>query len=89
MIQHLYFCKIKTATEVAEAMVKLYGMSEKVGFRVHNDYDKREYVSYSTSTKELIDSEVKRLLQVFISLQTINVIYWLIIKINFEFLGIV
>lgn len=47
-------------------MVKKYGMSEKVGFRVHKD--RVEYGdddgSYSSSTKELIDSEVKRLLQV-------------------------
>jgi ATP-dependent metalloprotease len=50
----------KQATGIAEAMVKVYGMSEKVGFRVHGDPVDS---SYSTSTTELIDNEVKRLLQ--------------------------
>ncbi|XP_058810059.1 ATP-dependent zinc metalloprotease YME1L [Phymastichus coffea] len=48
------------ATQTAEAMVKTYGMSEKVGFRVHRDMNRS---GYSTSTRELIDNEVKRLLQ--------------------------
>lgn len=49
---------------MAEAMVKSYGMSEKVGFRVHRDMSR---AGYSTSTRETIDNEVKRLLQVRIS----------------------
>ena len=45
-------------------MVKIYGMSEKVGFRVHKDPGPETAVIYSSGTKELIDNEVKRLLQV-------------------------
>ncbi|XP_076379352.1 ATP-dependent zinc metalloprotease YME1L isoform X3 [Megalopta genalis] len=54
------------ATVVAEQMVKTYGMSEKVGFRAHGDLNKRNYSignEYGPSTNELIDNEVKRLLQ--------------------------
>ncbi|XP_076288668.1 ATP-dependent zinc metalloprotease YME1L isoform X1 [Lasioglossum baleicum] len=53
------------ATSVAERMVKTYGMSEKVGFRAHShkrNYDNIDN-SYGPSTNELIDDEVKRLLQ--------------------------
>ncbi|KAG7209772.1 hypothetical protein KM043_011393 [Ampulex compressa] len=46
------------ATTCAEAMVTEYGMSEKAGFRIH----KQSSGEYSSSTKELIDSEVKRLI---------------------------
>ncbi|XP_014215977.1 ATP-dependent zinc metalloprotease YME1 homolog isoform X2 [Copidosoma floridanum] len=53
------------ATQIAEAMVKKYGMSEKVGFRVYKE--RMEFGdddgSYSSGTKEVIDNEVKRLLQ--------------------------
>lgn len=45
------------ATELAEAMVTQYGMSEKLG---HVIYDK---VNESTATRALIEGEVKRLLE--------------------------
>ena len=48
------------ATEIATSMVKLYGMSEKVGVRTVDV--RREVVSQAT--KEAVDAEVKRLLQV-------------------------
>ncbi|XP_031842415.1 ATP-dependent zinc metalloprotease YME1L [Nomia melanderi] len=54
------------ATLVAEQMVKSYGMSEKVGFRAHTDSSSQLYnggSDYGPSTNELIDNEVKRLLQ--------------------------
>ncbi|XP_053981635.1 ATP-dependent zinc metalloprotease YME1L-like isoform X1 [Hylaeus volcanicus] len=54
------------ATSIAEHMVKSYGMSEKVGFRAYSDSKKLESFGtseYGPSTNELIDSEVKRLLQ--------------------------
>jgi len=47
-------------------MVKIYGMSEKVGFRSIME-NKKLFGSgntYAPSTNELIDNEVKRLLQV-------------------------
>ncbi|KAJ8679405.1 hypothetical protein QAD02_015192 [Eretmocerus hayati] len=50
------------ATGYAEAMVKKFGMSEKVGFRVHEDSHNGSE-SYSSGTKELIDNEIRRLLQ--------------------------
>ncbi|XP_076633692.1 ATP-dependent zinc metalloprotease YME1L [Colletes latitarsis] len=56
----------KQATTIAEHMVKSYGMSEKVGFRAYSDNTGQEYNSskeYGPSTNELIDNEVKRLLQ--------------------------
>ncbi|XP_034946205.1 ATP-dependent zinc metalloprotease YME1L isoform X2 [Chelonus insularis] len=51
------------ATEIAEAMVKTYGMSEKVGFRSDTRSSREESLQYSPSTTELIDAEIKRLLQ--------------------------
>ncbi|XP_023288984.1 ATP-dependent zinc metalloprotease YME1 homolog isoform X2 [Orussus abietinus] len=55
------------ATEIAEGMVKKYGMSEKVGFRAHKDpnssYSVNNGSDVSPGMSELIDSEVKRLLQ--------------------------
>uniref|UniRef100_A0ABD2WYU1 AAA+ ATPase domain-containing protein n=1 Tax=Trichogramma kaykai TaxID=54128 RepID=A0ABD2WYU1_9HYME len=51
------------ATDIAETMVKMYGMSEKVGFRVHKESDMDGRMAYSGLTKETIDNEVKRLLQ--------------------------
>ena len=47
-------------------MVKQYGMSEKVGLRVHGDKEqsRNSGSGYSASTNEIIDSEVKRLMQV-------------------------
>lgn len=53
------------ATKIAETMVKIYGMSEKVGFRsiVENKKLFSNGSTYAPSTNELIDNEVKRLLQ--------------------------
>ncbi|KAL0126043.1 hypothetical protein PUN28_004855 [Cardiocondyla obscurior] len=53
------------ATKIAEMMVKIYGMSEKVGFRsiVENKKLFGSSSTYAPSTNELIDNEVKRLLQ--------------------------
>ncbi|XP_011873836.1 PREDICTED: ATP-dependent zinc metalloprotease YME1 homolog isoform X2 [Vollenhovia emeryi] len=53
------------ATKIAEVMVKMYGMSEKVGFRsiVKNKKLMGDNSTYAPSTNELIDTEVKRLLQ--------------------------
>lgn len=42
-------------------MVKNYGMSDKVGVRL---YDSKKNTDYAPSTTEMIDNEVKRLLQV-------------------------
>lgn len=58
----------QNATQIAEGMVKTFGMSDKVGFRAHGDFKRLEFGSsgseYGPSTNELIDNEVKRLLQV-------------------------
>ena len=57
----------ENATQIAEGMVKTFGMSDKVGFRAHGDFKRLEFGSsgseYGPSTNELIDNEVKRLLQ--------------------------
>ena len=59
-----------TATSIATAMVKNFGMSEKVGVRV---FDNEAFDSglsmlkvneVSPATTELVDLEIKRLLQV-------------------------
>jgi ATP-dependent Zn protease len=63
----IWFSFFKNATEIAEAMVKKYGMSEKVGFRVHKDVD-GEHTNYSSTTNELVDDEIKRLLQVLFNI---------------------
>lgn len=53
------------ATRIAEAMVKNYGMSEKVGFRASTRSNNDESnLEYSPSTTEVIDAEIKRILQV-------------------------
>ncbi|KAK0166000.1 hypothetical protein PV328_004463 [Microctonus aethiopoides] len=52
------------ATRIAEAMVKNYGMSEKVGFRASTRSSNDESsLEYSPSTTEVIDAEIKRILQ--------------------------
>ncbi|KAF7379050.1 hypothetical protein HZH66_015284 [Vespula vulgaris] len=50
----------ENATMIAETMVKNYGMSDKVGVRL---YDSKKNSDYAPSTTEMIDNEVKRLLQ--------------------------
>ncbi|KAL6439835.1 hypothetical protein ACFW04_004099 [Cataglyphis niger] len=53
------------ATKIAEMMVKNYGMSEKVGFRsiIENKKLFGNNTTFAPSTNELIDNEVKRILQ--------------------------
>ncbi|XP_072755645.1 ATP-dependent zinc metalloprotease YME1L isoform X1 [Anoplolepis gracilipes] len=53
------------ATKIAELMVKNYGMSEKVGFRSITENKKlfSNNNTYAPSTNEVIDNEVKRILQ--------------------------
>ncbi|EFN70595.1 Protein YME1-like protein [Camponotus floridanus] len=56
---------LEEATKIAELMVKNYGMSEKVGFRSITE-SKKPFSSsptYAPSTSEIIDNEVKRILQ--------------------------
>ena len=56
-----------TATAIATAMVKRYGMSEKVGVRVIGEEEQGMFPKgsdLSAATSELVDSEIKRLLQV-------------------------
>ncbi|XP_015110977.1 ATP-dependent zinc metalloprotease YME1L1 isoform X2 [Diachasma alloeum] len=50
---------LQRASEIAASMVKHYGMSEKAGFR--SQYEEKP--EYSPNTNEVIDGEVKRLLQ--------------------------
>lgn len=57
---------LKQATALATAMVKELGMSEKVGLRTHDSRDGGALVNVnelSPATSELIDQEIKRLLQ--------------------------
>jgi ATP-dependent Zn protease len=58
-------------------MVKDWGMSEKVGLRTHDGNNSGPVVvnDLSPSTSDLIDSEIKRILTVSLSLLT-NVILW-------------
>lgn len=60
------FSFFQNATVIAESMVKKFGMSDKVGFRVHRESDQYFGSSndYGPATTELIDNEIKRLLQV-------------------------
>ncbi|ESO02641.1 hypothetical protein HELRODRAFT_65229, partial [Helobdella robusta] len=57
------------ATAIATAMVKQYGMSEKVGVRVFHEEDVDTGLSFvklnevGPATTELVDNEIKRLLQ--------------------------
>ncbi|XP_043485680.1 ATP-dependent zinc metalloprotease YME1L [Polistes fuscatus] len=50
----------QNATKIAETMVQTYGMSDKVGVRM---YDFQKNSNYAPSTNEMLDNEVKRLLQ--------------------------
>ncbi|KAI4490342.1 hypothetical protein M0802_010719 [Mischocyttarus mexicanus] len=50
----------KIATEIAETMVQKFGMSDKVGVRMFNV---EKDSNYAPSTNEILDKEVKRLLQ--------------------------
>lgn len=57
---------LKRATEIAKQMVKEFGMSDKVGVRTFDDDHNSLVVvnDLSSSTAEMIDSEIKRILQV-------------------------
>jgi ATP-dependent metalloprotease len=57
---------LQEATKIAETMVKSFGMSDKVGFRsiMENKDFFGSSTTYAPSTNEIIDNEVKRLLQV-------------------------
>ncbi|RWS08736.1 ATP-dependent zinc metalloprotease YME1-like protein [Dinothrombium tinctorium] len=59
------YSDLKEATNIATRMVKDFGMSEKVGVRTF-DEDKNSLIvknELSDNTAEMIDSEIKRLLQ--------------------------
>lgn len=64
------FFSLQEATKIAELMVKNYGMSEKVGFRsiIENKKFYSNGTTYAPSTNEVIDNEVKRILQVNLTL---------------------
>ncbi|KAK3591379.1 hypothetical protein CHS0354_005294 [Potamilus streckersoni] len=55
------------ATDIATAMVKLYGMSEKAGVRLYISRDLGDGINFtqdiSPAAQEIVDSEIKRLLQ--------------------------
>lgn len=56
---------LKQATNIATRMVKELGMSDKVGLRTHESHS-NELMSFndlSPSTNELIDNEIKRIMQ--------------------------
>jgi len=56
---------LRKATTLATHMVKIYGMSEKVGLRTFDDTDKQAIIvmnDLSPSTTESIDTEIKRIL---------------------------
>ena len=57
---------IQSATAIATYMVKEWGMSEKVGFRTHETESNSLVVvnDLSPQTADVIDSEIKTILQV-------------------------
>lgn len=59
---------LRKASDLASSMVKVYGMSEKVGLRYYGKEDDRDIFSagkdMAPSTTEAIDSEIKKILQV-------------------------
>lgn len=52
-----------SATQMATQMVKMYGMSDKIGVRVFPQGEQAIAESLSPQTQELLDQEIKRLLQ--------------------------
>lgn len=52
-----------SATQMATQMVKMYGMSDKIGVRVFPQGEQAMAESLSPQTQELLDQEIKRLLQ--------------------------
>ena len=59
------FSDLSEATQIATQMVKMYGMSDKVGLRTFND--PAENKDLSAATTDAIDLEIKRILQVSFS----------------------
>jgi ATP-dependent metalloprotease len=53
----------KSATQVAENMIKYWGMSEKLGFRVVVQKNEYESENLSPQSQEIVDQEIRRLLQ--------------------------
>ena len=56
------YSDLRNATAIAKRMVKYFGMSDRVGLAVHESRDKF-YNETSNSMQELIDNEIKLLLQ--------------------------
>jgi len=76
---------LKQATSIATHMVKEWGMSEIVGFRTIESSNNSLVVvnDLSPETSELIDSEIKRLLQVMSFRNGTNIVNQLLSFINF------
>jgi len=53
---------LERATDLATAMVKAYGMSERVGLRTFEERSQYGGQDYAPSTREAIDAEINRLL---------------------------
>jgi len=53
---------LERATDLASAMVKAYGMSERVGLRTFEERSQYGGQDYAPSTREAIDAEINRLL---------------------------
>lgn len=53
----------QNATQMATQMVKTYGMSDKIGVRVFPQGEQSLSEPLSPQTQELLDQEIKRLLQ--------------------------
>ena len=69
----MFFLTFKQATSIASHMVKDLGMSSKVGLRTFDDRSEQLIGSSDSlghTTKEIIDGEIKKLLQV--NLQCLN-----------------
>ena len=59
---------LRKASDLASNMVKMYGMSDKVGLRYYGRDEDRDILSagkdVGPATAEVIDTEIKRILQV-------------------------
>lgn len=81
---------LRKASDLASNMVKVYGMSEKVGLRYYGKEDDQSVFGgggkdLSPTTAEVIDSEIRRILQVIAQ----NFLYFSILRpIASYFLGI-
>lgn len=80
----VYF-PIQQATNIATRMVKDLGMSDRVGLRTFEDNSGQIINtgdSLGQSTKEAIDTEIKRLLQV-----SQLTVFWVVVIWIFNFIG--